>query len=407
MKNTDPREPLSPREKRLLLITCFGHFMSHFNMLVFPAVVIPLSNRLHLDMAQVLGLSFWMYLLFGLMALPWGIIGDRVGAKSLMMLFFAGAGLSGLAAGYLLDSPPAFSATLAALGLFSAIYHPIGLGLIAKEMERVSIGMGYNGMFGNLGLAIAPLLAGLVTWIWGPRAAYLMVGIMNLAGIAMLARFPLSRSAPRQEDPDGTDNGLLGPFVILLAAMMLGGFVYRGGTVVLPAYFELKNQGIYTALAGVFGAGLSGNLVATTITSMIFLVGMLGQYTGGRAAERFDARRVYLIFHCVTIPAALLMSVVMDLPLVLSATVYFFFLLGMQPAENTLVAALTPRRFHHSAFGMKFVLTFGVGSLAVKAVGSIEKGWGIESVYPALGLVSVVLVATIFLLIRKTGDLKT
>ncbi|MBW1948801.1 MAG: hypothetical protein JRJ18_04580 [Deltaproteobacteria bacterium] len=53
------------------------------------------------------------------------------------------------------------------------------------------------------------------------------------------------------------------------------------------------------------------------------------------------------------------------------------------------------------------MLTFGVGSLAVKAVGSIEKGWGIESVYPALGLVSVVLVATIFLLIRKTGDLKT
>jgi hypothetical protein len=88
--------------------------------------------------------------------------------------------------------------------------------------------------------------------------------------------------------------------------MMLGGIVYRGATVILPAYFELKNQQIFLWLASTASGGLSKNLVATSLTSIIFLVGMLGQYTGGRIAERYAPKYGYLIFHMLTIPAAFL-----------------------------------------------------------------------------------------------------
>jgi predicted MFS family arabinose efflux permease len=124
---------------------------------------------------------------------------------------------------------------------------------------------------------------------------------------------------------------------------------------------------------------------------------------GGRMADRFDPRFCYLAFHSVTIPAAFLMAISYDLPLVALGLVYFFFLLGMQPAENTLVARFTPKRLHHSAFGTKFVLTFGVGSLAVKMVGAIKMAQGIEAVFPALGVVSIVLVGVILVLIKKTS----
>ena len=83
------------RERRILINTCFGHFMSHFNMLVFPAIVLPLAARVNLDMATVLGFSFWMYLLFGFTALPWGLAADRWGAGALMVLFYAGAAWPG------------------------------------------------------------------------------------------------------------------------------------------------------------------------------------------------------------------------------------------------------------------------------------------------------------------------
>jgi MFS family permease len=377
--------------------------MSHFNMLVFPAVVLPLAARLGTDMSYVLGLSFWMYLLFGVTALPWGMIADRWGAKPLFVLYYLGAGVSGLAAALWMDHPQGLALSLAMIGLFSGIYHPVGLGMISKEIKRISLGMGYNGMFGNLGLATAPLLTGVVNWLWGPRAAYLVLGILNLSGVGLMFVLPQTGERGSEEKGREEDNGLLVAFLILLVAMMLGGFVYRGGTVILPAYFELKNQGIFQWLSSLTGVGLSKNLVATTVTSFIYIVGMLGQYTGGRVAERFDLRFCYLVFHALTVPAVLLMSMAADLPLVALALVYFFFLLGMQPIENTLVARFTPKRFHHSAFGSKFVLTFGVGSFAVKMIEFIEKTFKIEAVFPALGMVSMVLVAVILVLIRSTG----
>ena len=389
-------------EKRILLNTCFGHFLSHFNMLVFPAVVIPLTAQMNLTMADVLGLSFWMYLLFGLTALPWGLAADRWGAKPLLILLYLGSGLAGIGAAVWIGSPGGFAAALAALGFFSGIYHPAGLGLISKEMQRVSVGMGFNGMFGNLGLAAAPLLTGFFNWLWGPQAAYLFLGGLNLCGCLLLQTLPITKSGHPDTALSAQESGMLSAFLILLVAMMLGGIVYRGATVILPAYFELKNQQIFLWLASTASGGLSKNLVATSLTSIIFLVGMLGQYTGGRIAERYTPKYGYLIFHILTVPAAFLMALAGNIPLVALAVIYFFFLLGMQPIENTLVANFTPRRFHHSAYGIKFVLTFGVGALAVKMAAFIETTAGIGAIFPALGFTSLILVAVIVLLIFKT-----
>jgi len=393
---------MNTRESRILIATCYGHFMSHFNMLVFPAVVLPLAGRLKMDMAYILDLSFWMYCLFGITALPWGMIADRWGSKSLFLIYYIGAGCSGLAAAVWIDHPSRFSMALAMIGLFSGIYHPIGLGMISKEIKRVSLGMAYNGMFGNLGLATAPLLTGVVNWLWGPSAAYLCLGVLNLLGVGLIIVLPRMEVHRSESKSTGDGNGLLVAFLILLMAMMLGGVVYRGATVILPAYFELKNQAIFQWLSSLAGSGLSKNLVATTSVSFIYIVGMLGQYAGGRAAERFDLRICYFVFHAITIPAAFLMALAVDLPLVFLALIYFFFLLGMQPIENTLVAKFTPKKFHHSAYGSKFVLTFGVGALSVKMIKAIETAYSIETVFYALGLTSIILVGVIVVLIYKT-----
>lgn len=385
--NLNRNRRLDPHDRRILLNTCYGHFMSHFNMLVFPALVLPLMARLDMPMAQVLSLSFWMYLLFGLTALLWGFLADRFGARPLLFIYFVGSGFASVAAALWLDTPLILSVALAALGFFSGIYHPAGLGLISKEMSRVSIGMGYNGMFGNLGLAMAPLLTGIMNWLWGPQAAYLCLAGLNLSGAVLMMAYPISVSgAAAKEKRDG--NGILGAFIILLAAMMLGGIVYRGATVILPAYFELKTPMLYQWLTGITQGAFSQNLVATTITSLIFLIGMGGQFSGGQCADRYDPGIAYLFFFGIAGLAAFWMALVQDLLLVGLTVVFFFFLLGMQPIENTLVARFAPKRFHHSAFGAKFVLTFGVGSLAVTAVAAIETNFTIETVFTCLAVVA-------------------
>lgn len=399
---------MNTSDRSILRVTCYGHFLSHFNMLVFPAILLPLSGRLGLDMAATLDLAFWMYLLFGLTALPWGMLADRIGPRPMLTLFYLGAGACGLSAAFLIDSPLGFKLSLAGIGLFSGIYHPAGLGWIACCVSRTSTGMAYNGMFGNLGLAMGPLLAGVVNWLWGAQAVYVCLAVLNAGGVIFLMRVSTAQCATEKSGSTAQNTASWKGFAVLLVCMMLGGVVYRGASVTMPALFELNGSGIFTWLTHLFkGADLSSNVVATAITSGLYLVGMLGQYAGGRAGERFDLRYGYLFFHLMTLPAAFLIGIATDIPLVLLATIHSFFLLGMQPIENTLVARLTPASLRSSAYGMKFVVTFGVGALAVKLIKMVEHTWGLAAVFPSLGMVSLALVAAIGVLIVVTPKMKS
>ena len=395
---------MNANERKILSTTCFGHFMSHFNMLVFPALVLPLTVKYGMGLASVLALSFWMYLLFGVTALPWGLLSDKFGAKPLLLAFYTGAGFCGLAAGWFVDDPGTFSLCLAGVGLFSGIYHPAGLGLISKGIERMSMALGYNGMAGNAGLAAAPILAGLINHYYGIQTAFFFLGGCNFCGALLMVALPLQEPEKKKKST-GTPGRLVVAFAILCVAMMLGGVAYRCATVVLPSYFELRNPGLLAYLGSLDWFPASRNVAATALSSLVFSVGMLGQYLGGRVAERFEPRRGYLVFHLVALPLVLLMAYTTDVPLLLVTICYMFFLLGMQPIENTLVAYLTPDRLRHSAYGTKFVLTFGVGSVAVYVVGWIKTEWSLSAVFVAMAVVSLLIVLDILLLISKTREM--
>ena len=398
---------MSPRERSILSVTCYGHFVSHFNMLVFPAVLLPLTGIMGMDMGAILALSFWMYLLFGVTALPWGLLADRFGSRPLLILFHLGAGICGFLAAMNVADPFLFSLCLAGVGLFSGIYHPVGLGWIAKEFENTSQGMAYNGMFGNLGLATAPILAGTVNYFWGVEAVYAVLGFVNISGLILLYLVRNGHTAKQSSTARPQTQSTLKPFLVLLVAMMLGGVVYRATTVTLPAYFEMQNQNLYQVFLSVSGQFGSPNLFATLITSLIYLIGMAGQYYGGRVGQSVDLGKGYLIFHLITIPAVLAMAVTSNMPLVVFAMIHSFFLLGMQPLENTLVARLSPPQLHSSAYGLKFILTFGVGALSVSMVSTIKESFGFSAVYIVLAVVSTSLVFTIMLLNHQRKLLKT
>jgi MFS family permease len=265
--------------------------------------------------------------------------------------------------------------------------------------------LGYNGMFGNIGLASAPLLAGLLNYWWNPRVVYLVIGLINLAGVPLAWRVS-AQKMKKNHSFETQREGRLGSFIILLAVMMLGGIIYRGASVILPAYFQLSSPDLTQKLVSLWPAGLSGNLVATALTSMVYAVGILGQYIGGRAGERFEARWTYFVFQALAVPAVFLMGLTQDLTLTGLAIIYFFFLLGMQPIENTLVACLSPASFRHSAYGAKFVVTFGVGALSVELISLIESRLGLEAVFPFLGLIGCGVLVTVLLLIRNSEPVR-
>ena len=115
-----------------------------------------------------------------------------------------------------------------------------------------------------------------------------------------------------------------------------------------------------------------------------------------------ELRRAYLAFHTASFPFLLGMAFTGELALVACAAVYGFFSFGMQPIENSLIAAITPVRWRSTSFAVKFVLNFGVGASAVQLVGPIKTAYSLEMVYVFLaGLVFLLVVCVIALMIAS------
>ena len=51
---------MNSQERKILFFSSSIHFLTHFYVLVFPALVMPMSRDLGLPLATVLNISFWM-----------------------------------------------------------------------------------------------------------------------------------------------------------------------------------------------------------------------------------------------------------------------------------------------------------------------------------------------------------
>ncbi|HJQ84408.1 MAG TPA: MFS transporter [Candidatus Binatia bacterium] len=374
-------------ERRVLALTGGTHFAAHFFELMFPTLAVALARETGTPLAEVLGWSFAGYLLFGLGALPAGMLTDRIGGKRVLVTGLFGMGAAALAAGF--ASPgPSLAWLLAVIGLCASAYHPAGMSLISHTMRARGRGLGLNGIFGNLGVATTPMLTALLAGRLGWQRAYVTVGAVACVVAVVYASIPIDDrpAAPAHAAGDGAPVGV-DVFALLCLAAALGGVSYRANTVAQPAYFDAR-----VTLLG-YGA----------VTSVVYLIGIAGQYLGGVLADRHDLRWLYLGFHAASLPALWLVARTSELALVGSATLFIFFSLGMQPIENSLFARFTPPRWRATGYGIKFVMTFGVGSLAVRLVQWAEAGGDLSAVFRWLLLVIAVLVASVALIIRRTA----
>ncbi len=392
-------------ENKIITFSCVAHFLTHFYELIFPALAIPLMISLKMDLADVLKLSFLMYLLFGLGALPWGIISDRYGNRKSLIVFFFGSGMGALMTSFS-HSEISIVLSLATIGFFASIYHPAGMGLISLGIKNRGMALGINGVAGNLGLVSAPFAAGILNWLVGWEMTYLLIGIFSILwGIIILLvdidETPIHKETAGNDSASGNNNNYIKYFVILCVIMTISGLAYRANSIVLPAYLEFKAGFLWDFFKNIHFSNLEGTktMAATLLTSTVYMVGIFGQLVGGKLADKYDLRWMYLMFHGLSLPFVILMGVFNQQLLVASAAVYIFFSLGMQPIENSLVAKFTPNKWRSTGYGIKFILVFGVGSLAVYLVGWIKDAWNLGTVYFFAGGAIVVLVILIIYLI--------
>jgi MFS family permease len=268
---------------------------------------------------------------------------------------------------------------LALIGLGASIYHPVGLPLAAETGPRVGIGvgraLGVNGVWGNMGVAAAPLLSGWLAARLGWQSAFLLPGALSL--VTGLAFLPLCRGWPRPaaaaaapsrgpglSASGDTDAERWRIMAFLLVAALFGGLVFAAMTVALPKMLA------ETPAAGFsLGDALTGaTLGAAGLASLVFAVAAFAQIPSGRAVDRFGARRLILL---VAVPQVLLFALLALLQgwtaiLLLALVVPLIF--GEIPLHDSLAVRAADPRWRARFFAAKYMLSLGVSSAAVPII---------------------------------------
>ena len=351
-----------------LLFANVAHFYSHLMMLIYPTVVIALEVAFERPYGELLSLAFVGFVLYGVAALPAGWLGDKWSAPAMLAVFFFGTGAAGFAAGFA-TGPMGIVTALGAIGLFSSIYHPVGTAWVVANAAGTSRGraLGINGVFGTVGIACAPLIAGGLTALFGWRFAFFVPGAACIAtGIAFLfvMRRMSAEGAVQKNvtDVDVPRNQAIRGLAILCITVLCVGLLAQAHTVVLPKVFAVRAPAIVD-WAGLIGAG--------GLASIALGIGALGQLAGGWLADRYRLTLIYPVIYIVMVPVALLSAGLSGLPLVGAAGGIMFLITASLPTENSLVARYCPARWRASAYGAKFVLGLGVSSLAIPFAGGI------------------------------------
>jgi MFS family permease len=347
-----------------------GHGFSHLLTLLFPTIVLALELEWGLTYDLLLPLALAASILFGLGALPAGWLGDRWSASGMMVIFFLGTGIATVFTGFA-RTPVELALGMAATGLFASIYHPVGIAWLVRNAKNRGKALGLNGVVGSIGVAAAPLVAGVLTDTISWRAAFIIPGVVcTVFGLAMLALMSrgsmMDTAADVKPDPKASRDDVIRAFIVLSLTMIASGLLYQCLSLAMPKVFAER-------AATILGTGATGVGVAV---SMIYLVSGACTYLGGYLADRYPNKLVYLVTFFLQVPVCVMAASAAGTPVIaVAATLAILQTLNL-PSESMLLARYTPERWRATAFGAKFVLSIGVSAAGVPLIAWIYGATG-------------------------------
>ncbi|WP_089941835.1 MFS transporter [Candidatus Entotheonella palauensis] len=216
---------------RNFLFLNIGHALDHFFMLIFATAVLSASMKGDFEgsYGALLLLTTFSFFFFGGASQPAGWLGDKWSRHNMIVVFFIGIGVASIFTG-LTTGRLSLQIGLAMIGLLAAIYHPIGIALVAEEAGRMGRALAINGVWGNIGVALAAVTTGAIAEYWGWRAAFIAPGIYAAAiGVSYALHLRLGPGAGEDQNETLRANQLRsllvsGPLLGTLA--VIGVFIF-------------------------------------------------------------------------------------------------------------------------------------------------------------------------------------
>jgi MFS family permease len=345
-----------------------GHFLDHLAMLVFPTVVLALAREWDRSYAELLPLTLGGFIAFGAFALPAGWLADHWSRYRMMVVFFLGIGASLLVTG-LAQSPWQIGLGLTLIGVFAAIYHPVGIAMLVAAPTRLGAALGWNGLYGNLGLAAAAIISGALMDFWGWRAAFFLPGLLCVAaGLAFLALVPDPGPVKKTAKSIGLHidrRTMARIFAILLVATACGGVIFNSTTVAMPKVFDERLRALTQTNVGI------GALVAIVYTMAAF-----AQVLMGTLIDRFELRRLMIGVALLQIPLLALAANLQGWAMLGAALAMMLAIFAQIPLNDAIVGKYVADEYRARVLSVRYVVSLGVAAVAVPLIAVLHRTEG-------------------------------
>ena len=384
-------------EKKIILgVTSVSHLAVHAQMMVFPTLLLLFHQEFGLGMDH-LGLMLTVgTFMFGLGAIPAGALENKFGGKKLLLIYQVGSGV-GCILLTLATTPLQMTLALGILGLSSSIYHPAGLTILSRRLDKLSKGLAMHGIAGSSGLAVGPFFAALLTEFGSWRYAYGMWAMIQfflvLITIIFIERRRENLIRSSQRNSQTTDKIAL---LLYYIASICMGFAFGGFTTFMPTLFGSQTTGIFRYLPATLKAGF--------FTTLVFGVGIAGQAFGGYFGDKYDRTSLLFWIIFLNIPLLFLMGYTTGWALFIFSTILGIIYFSNQPISNALLADLTPSSRRGLGYGIGFFLGFGIGGLAPAICGFITEQYYLELVFQVLSLSLIPGLFAMWLLKKRTNQ---
>ena len=359
----------------------FGHAIDHLMLLVFATAVAAIARDFGLARWEdLMPYTTGAFLMFGIGSLPSGRLGDLWGRRAMMLVFFFGMGASAVLIA-LTQNAWQLALALSVMGVFSSIYHPVGIPMLLRYAAKPGTTIGVNGMVGNLGIAVAAVSTGFFIQYFDWRTAFIVPGLVSIVcGLTFMKYAPVEDTAPgrrgiRQIDlpPAVRNRVLLVMTMLAITSSILFNFTTNGNGELLKARLPILAQ--QPALLGL-------------LLAVVYVLASLSQLTVGRMIDRFPIRNLMLGMVACQGPAFVLAALSEGWMLYAAMIVFMVLVFGSVPFTDAIIARFVDDSMRSRVSGARLAISFAVSSTAVWALGPAVKAAGFGVTLAALGAVA-------------------
>lgn len=387
-----------PMPKIASLLLNLGHALDHLFLLIFATAVSAIATEFGVGRWEdMMPYTVGAFVMFGLGSIPAGRLGDLWGRRQMMLVFFFGMGLSAMGVA-LTQTPLQMGIALTVLGVFSAIYHPVGIPMLVQKAERPGLTIGVNGLAGNLGIAMAALSTGfLVAW-QGWRMAFIVPAVVSI-----LCGFLFAWSAPNETSAPAKKKSTVVQLPKHLAWRTFAVMVATSTTTSL--LFNITTNGNTQLLAERLDGLVNDPTRLGMLLAMIYAVASLAQLVVGRLLDWLPVKPLFFAVLFLQIVSFALASQTTGWVWYVAAIGYMVMVFAAIPFSDTMVVRYIDDAMRSRVSGTRIAISFGISSLAVYSLGPFVKASGFTQLMVAASCVAA-LGALIVLFLPNEAQMK-